>query len=400
MLQSDHPTDYGATPLAEAQAEALPFARRAVQLDPNLGDGYAALGFLSTDLGARSEPYLRKAVELSPQRPEFHRWHAQTLMNTGRYADAIEEYRRAVEIDPLWSLSYDHLIGALYLVGRKDEAKQAARRFLSLSTDQRARLLLTASIQKLDYDLAGQLRTTRLLQKNYPDERTNRLNLAAVLAELGERRAAAELVAYDPVATAALTGDWKALARDVRALGPAFWDRGGFWNAPGLLVASGQSDSLANLYYRDLPLVRSGLIDIDDVARPEVIVALRRSGHVADANRLLAQYRQHLNHLPDVGLFAEEKRAGAAAIAEMTGDRETAIRRLDQSTRETPYYYAIPAMALRYDPVFGSLSTDSRFPAIEDRIRGSVNRERQKAGLPPISREAWISDPKTLLTKN
>jgi hypothetical protein len=57
-------------------------------------------------------------------------------------------------------------------------------------------------------------------------------------------------------------------------------------------------------------------------------------------------------------------------------------------------------MALRYDPVFGSLSTDSRFPAIEDRIRGSVNRERQKAGLPPISREAWISDPRTLLTKN
>ena len=49
-------------------------------------------------------------------------------------------------------------------------------------------------------DLAGQLRTTRLLQQNYPDERTNRLNFAAVLAELGERRAAAELVAYDPIA--------------------------------------------------------------------------------------------------------------------------------------------------------------------------------------------------------
>jgi uncharacterized protein YkwD len=56
--------------------------------------------------------------------------------------------------------------------------------------------------------------------------------------------------------------------------------------------------------------------------------------------------------------------------------------------------------ALRYNPVFSSLSNDPRFAAIEDRMRQAINRERQKAGLAPISREAWISDPKTLLTKN
>jgi hypothetical protein len=33
-------------------------------------------------------------------------------------------------------------------------------------------------------------------------------------------------------------------------------------------------------------------------------------------------------------------------------------------------------------------------------MRLAVNRERAKVGLPPISHEAWISDPKTLLTKN
>jgi hypothetical protein len=260
--------------------------------------------------------------------------------------------------------------------------------------------LLTASIQKLNYDLAGQLRTTRLLQKNYPDERTNRLNLGAVLAELGERRAAAELVGYDPIAAATLSANWKALARDVQALGPAFWDRQSFWNVAALLIASGQADVLADLYYRDLPLVRSGVVDIHDIARPEMVVALRQTGHTADANRLLAQYRQHLDRLPNVGLFAEEKLMGSAAVAAITGDRETAIHRLDESTKRSPFYYAIPAMALRYDPVFASLSNDPRFPAIEDRIRTVVNSERQKAGLPPISREAWISDPRTLLTKN
>jgi hypothetical protein len=36
----------------------------------------------------------------------------------------------------------------------------------------------------------------------------------------------------------------------------------------------------------------------------------------------------------------------------------------------------------------------------DERLRAYVNAERAKAGLPPISRESWISDPKALLTKN
>ena len=55
-----------------------------------------ALGFLSLNLNASAEPYLRKAAELSPQRPEFHRWHGQTLMALNRYDDAIAEFKRAV----------------------------------------------------------------------------------------------------------------------------------------------------------------------------------------------------------------------------------------------------------------------------------------------------------------
>jgi hypothetical protein len=57
-------------------------------------------------------------------------------------------------------------------------------------------------------------------------------------------------------------------------------------------------------------------------------------------------------------------------------------------------------MSLRYDAVFGWLANDPRFLVIDDRLRAAVNRERAKAGLAPLSREAWISDPKTLLTKN
>jgi uncharacterized protein YkwD len=57
-------------------------------------------------------------------------------------------------------------------------------------------------------------------------------------------------------------------------------------------------------------------------------------------------------------------------------------------------------MSLRYDPSFAPLAGDRRFPTIDERVRAAVNAERAKAGLSPITRDAWVSDPRTLLTKN
>ena len=401
MLESDHPTSYGSIPYARARAMAEPFARKAVELDPNLGDGYAALGFLSLNLDAKAEPYLRKAVHLSPQRPEFHRWHGQTLAALGRYDDSIAEFKRAVEIDPLWGLNYDHLIGALFLEGRDAEARQYVRRFFDLSTDQRAKLLLLQSLQKIEQNIAGQLRTTRALQQAYPEERQMRLNLASALSVLGDNRAAAKLVGYDRVGSAALTSNWPALAAAVEAMGADYWDQYDFWNAAGLLIDTGHSATLVKLYDEAQPLIAAGRLSPDNVAQPETIVALRKAGRRADAEKLLAQYRTDQDKLPNAGLLGDEKQFSAAVVAALTGDRETALRVLDQWSRKKPFRMApIPAMALRHDPVFGWLASDPRFAVIEDRIRLAINAERQKAGLAPIGREAWIGDPKTLLTKN
>jgi DNA-binding SARP family transcriptional activator/TolB-like protein len=401
MLRSNHPTSYGSIPYAAARAEAEPLARKAIALDPNLGDGYAALGFLSLNLDGSSEPFLRKAVELSPQRPEFHRWHAETLDSLHRYDDAIAEYKRAVEIDPLWGLNYEHLIGALYLVGRKAEARDYVKQFLGLSSDQRARLLVLRQLQSLDSQLGAELKTVSAVERAYPDERTTRLNLASTLGELGERRQAVALVAYDPVGTSVLTADWPGLARAAEGLGPAFWNQSGFWNTSSLLFASGHSDALVRFYDRDRRLIESGGIDMDRVALPELIVALRNVGRNDDAEKLLADFRRRKDALPNAGYLGDEKTMGVAVIAALAGDRDRAIRVLDDFSRRNPFQLAhIPAMSLRYDPVFSRLAADPRFSAIDERLRAATNAERAKAGLPPISREAWISNPKTLLTKN
>src|SRR5438270_3575890 len=255
MLESNHPTAYGSLPVSQARAEAAPFARKAIALDPNLGDSYAALGFLSLTLDADSEPYFQRAVQLSPQRPEFHRWHAETLLARNRYDEGIAEFKRAVDIDPLWGLNYDHLMGALYQVGRKDEARSYEKRFLALSSDERAKQLIILSLQKLDNNFAGELKTAEALNRVYPDERQNKINLAASLAKLGERQRASEIIAFDPLASAAMRGDWTGLARTAGSHDSNFWDQSGRWDTASSLVASGHSAPIPRLYRRDAALV-------------------------------------------------------------------------------------------------------------------------------------------------
>ena len=402
MLRTNHPTSYGSIPFQQARTEAERLARRAIELDPNLGDAHAAMGFLSLDHDRRSEPYFRRAVALSPQRPEFHRWHAQTLFEMERYDEAIREYERAVAIDPLWSLNYDHLIGALYLVGREREGQTLARRFMALSTDPHAKLQLQRQMAKLERRTADELRINRALHKAYPDERQNRFGLASALAKLGERRQAQMLMHDDPLADAALTADWPRVAREARSLGRGYWDFAeSYWNLSVLLVASGHSDVIVELYDRARPLLASRQLEWDRVAKPMTVIALRKVGRGVEADRLLSIFRHVALRLPRSGQLGEDRELDLTMVAALSGRNEEAIRALDDWSRRRPVLFDHnPAMSLRHYPVFAPLAGHPRFAEIDERMRSSINGARRQAGLPPIDRQAWISDSRTLLTKN
>jgi TolB-like protein/DNA-binding SARP family transcriptional activator len=401
LLRTNHPTSYGSIPVRQARIEAERFARRALALDPNLGDAHAAMGLLSLDYDQRSEPHFRKAVSLSPQRPEFHRWLAQTLFGMERYEEAIRENQRAVAIDPLWSLNYDHLIGALYLMGRQDEGRALAQRFMSLSDDPNARLQLRRQLAKFDNRTADELRLNRILHRANPDERQNRFSLASTLGELGERREARSLMRDDVLANAILSADWPRVAREARSLDREYWEYArSYWNLSALLVATGNSPVIVQLYDRARPLLESGELEWTRVARPMTIIALRNAGRVAEANRLLAIYRAATLRLPRSGLFGDERELDLIMIAVLTGRHEQALSALDNLSKRNPAAIELnPAMSLRYHPAFAPLANDPRFAAIDERLLASINAERRQAGLPPISRGAWISDPTTLLTK-
>jgi TolB-like protein len=111
-------------PLAE------PAARRAIALNPNLGEAYGVLGRLRAFAQwnwAAADSDFRHAIELNPNEASARSGYAVTLIARGRFDDALDQLRYAQRLDPL-SYPIAYSIGeALYYARRWEEALAQAR---------------------------------------------------------------------------------------------------------------------------------------------------------------------------------------------------------------------------------------------------------------------------------
>ena len=93
----------GEEPSIEFYPEAKSAAQKALEIDPNLAEGHAMLGWIAFwyewDWGA-SEEYFRRAIKSDPNETESHLGYAHLLSNTGRHDQAMLELRRARELSP------------------------------------------------------------------------------------------------------------------------------------------------------------------------------------------------------------------------------------------------------------------------------------------------------------
>ena len=121
---------------AEAHRRARHDAERAIALDPELADGYAALAMqqMGDDLDWEgAEVSLRKAEELEPGSVQVMGQRAQLLRILGRIDESIDLAKRAAAIDPLRARIVIFLGNLLYYAGRYDEADAALRKALELN---------------------------------------------------------------------------------------------------------------------------------------------------------------------------------------------------------------------------------------------------------------------------
>lgn len=103
---------------SEPVGKALSAARKAMELDPNLGEAYSVSGQIKMIFeldwaGAKAD--MQKGLELSPGSLVCVMSYGDYLLYTGQYDQALVQYTKAMELDPL-SVSAAHDLAITYMV--------------------------------------------------------------------------------------------------------------------------------------------------------------------------------------------------------------------------------------------------------------------------------------------
>jgi TolB-like protein/tetratricopeptide (TPR) repeat protein len=121
---------YGEFPVDSAVLLGSAAAARAIDLDPSLGDAFAAMGQIAQNFEwdlRNAERYYKRALAYSPGDATAHQWYAETLMLAGRYGEARSHLDRVLSAPSLSPSA--HYSDALLktLSGRTAEGLDASR---------------------------------------------------------------------------------------------------------------------------------------------------------------------------------------------------------------------------------------------------------------------------------
>ncbi len=127
---------YGAIAPAEAITQANATLRKALELDDALAEAYACRGCLRSVFEwswADAERDFLKAVELNSSYATAHQWYAiNHLVPLGRFDEAADQLRQAINLDPLALVTRLSLGMASYFARRYDETIDALLRTIQL----------------------------------------------------------------------------------------------------------------------------------------------------------------------------------------------------------------------------------------------------------------------------
>jgi len=144
-------------------------AEKAIALNPILGEAHTALLIVSESEfnWAAVEREFKLAIEANPNDPTAHYFYALVyLQPQERYDEAIAEYRKALELDPLSAIINTNYGYVLMVARRFDEAREQYRRTLEL--DPTFRIALQRS-SELEAYLGNYSAARQLIIRAYPE---------------------------------------------------------------------------------------------------------------------------------------------------------------------------------------------------------------------------------------
>lgn len=141
----------------EGAPTPLAAARRALEIDPECGEGWGALGIAHSIRreGPEARRALERAIELRPSHAEAYVWLAWVHLLTGRPDEAVELARQGTEIDPL-APAYRVYLAEIWLAkGESERARVEARRAVEIQPGYGLARFMLALVEYHRGDLAA-----------------------------------------------------------------------------------------------------------------------------------------------------------------------------------------------------------------------------------------------------
>jgi len=184
-------TNFGVYKFDEAQHAAA----RALQLDSNLAEAHTSLGlsiFYKQKQWKDAEREFQAAIRLNPNYATAYQWYAIFLAFAGRIPEALNAAERARELDPL-SLPINSYVGhVLYLSRRYAEAEQQLRKTIEMDPNFAIAhyFLAIALVQERSFDQA--IEHARKAQNLWPGNADMSATVAYAYAAAGKRQEASD----------------------------------------------------------------------------------------------------------------------------------------------------------------------------------------------------------------
>jgi serine/threonine-protein kinase len=120
---------YSEQPPKNYYPKAKEYALKALEIDESLAEAHTSLASVLTNFDwdwRGAEKNYQRAIELNPNYVTAHHWYARYLSWLGRHDEALEEAKRALELDPFSLIVSTNLAVALYHARRYDDARDQA----------------------------------------------------------------------------------------------------------------------------------------------------------------------------------------------------------------------------------------------------------------------------------
>jgi len=129
---------YGGGVPTEMYPKAIAMAQKAISLDPNLGEPHASLGLIHAlsdfDFPASVHEF-EEAIRLNPNYATAHHWFGDsTLPALGQFDRANAEAKRALELDPLSVVNNTDAGTVYWITGRYQEAVTQFRKAIEMDS--------------------------------------------------------------------------------------------------------------------------------------------------------------------------------------------------------------------------------------------------------------------------